>query len=129
MSVAHRLDTVAQMDIEPGGADFTPRLSDKILSAFTHAYAAGEIEIARHLRRILESNERARGRCGGKAAGKGKSNGQSRVDPVARADQWVVFVEARNQYWAVTHRGGAKTADIDQALDRMKDAYRRYSQG
>ena len=120
MAVARHAEMTSDIDAGEPGADFTRRLSDKILNAFNHAYAVGETDIARHLRRILVRNER--GHNGDRAR-------QDGCDAVARADLWVAFVEARNEYRAVSARKRASEKQIDQALQNMKDAYRRWSDG
>ena len=98
--------------------EITRRLSDKILSAFNHAYAIGESDIADKLREVLAFNEKSsqveveqRGGC----------------DPLGRADLWVAFVEARNRYKKVCNRRGADDDAANKSLETMKDAYQRWS--
>lgn len=103
---------------EQGAA--TRRLSDKILSAFSHAYAVGETEIARQLRAALVASEAG---CGGSAE-------QRRdYDPLGQADLWVAFVEARDGYKRARTAEGDDGAAVAVALDAMKAAYRRWSEG
>lgn len=103
-----------------GAGDCACRLSDKILQAFNHAYAVGEVDVAASLRRLLEK----RGRRG---ARDGRDRGAS--DPIRRANLWVQFVDSRNRYRAACdNRRGDATATAD-ALEDMKEAYRRWCEG
>ena len=100
-------------------SELTRRLSDKILSAFNHAYAIGEIEIARRLRDVLAKNEV----CNALAA-----ELRDQHDPLGMADLWVEFVETRNRYkWVCDHHRSEPGA-AEEALEAMKEAYRRWSQ-
>ena len=114
-------DSAAFADFAPDetAADFTRRLSDKILAAFNHAYAVGEVEMAKHLRKLLEKNETAR------SAGE---DNRAEYDPVRRADLWVAFVEQRNRYHAACEKGRAGAKATDKALEDMKEAYRQWCQ-
>lgn len=99
------------------------RLSDKILSAFNHAYAVGERETARRLRQALIASE-----TGGKLTVKGGDRRHG-YDPVGQADLWVNFVDARNSYKTLCEKGAVEDTRIAAALDLMKAAYRRWSAG
>ena len=114
-------DSADFTDFGPDGAaaDFTRRLSDKILAAFNHAYAVGEVEMAKHLRKLLEKNEHAR------SAG---DENRTEYDPVRRADLWVAFVEQRNRYHTACESGRANAKSTAKALEEMKDAYRLWCQ-
>ncbi len=90
------------------------RLSDKILAAFNHAYAVGEAATARKLRDVLVEHEAEKGVPGDR---RGNSN------PLAQADMWVDFVEARNRYNSISENKRAGQARMDEALAEMKDAY------
>lgn len=99
---------------------FNRRLSDKILAAFNHAYATGEIDIAVQLRQVLA-------RLDGDAA---PATGQRREDgtiALSRADLWIEFVEARNDYRAACERADADPAVVSRTLGAMKAAYKRWS--
>ena len=98
--------------------DTRRRLSDKILAAFNHAYAVGEMDVARMLKTALEQNE--------KHAGKFKEMRHS-YDPLGEADLWVAFVEARNSYRHASESGAQDAAAIAQSLEDMKEAYRVWS--
>ncbi len=96
------------------------RLSDKILAAFSHAYATGEAGIARQLHDALTENEKI-----AEAAFPGdKRNGTA---PLQRAELWVAFVDARDGYRLACDRGDAGSPAADASLAVMKDAYLRWS--
>lgn len=101
-----------------GGLEITRRLSDKILAAFNHAYGIGEVEVAQALRRALALTEEERPAVERRGS----------YSPVAHAELWVAFVEARETYKTVMARPGARPAEMDAALDRMKDAYRAWTE-
>ena len=67
---------------------YNRRLSDKILAAFNHAYAVGEIEMASRLREILARLDKDQA----------EGEGQRRDGAIAlcQADLWIEFVEVRN---------------------------------
>ena len=96
------------------------RLSDKILAAFTHAYAVGEQDVAKKLKTALAANEKNAGATKNRRAGDGA---------VGQADLWVKFVDARDGYKKACDKKGANAASIAAALDDMKDAYRQWSMG
>lgn len=94
------------------------RLSDKILAAFSHAYAVGEHEVACKLRDALIAS----------AARQMRTNDKRKsYDPLGQADMWVAFVEARNAYRALAEAGKQDADALAVALDAMKEAYRRWS--
>jgi hypothetical protein len=94
------------------------RLSDKILAAFNHAYAVGEVDVAKTLRSALIENEQR--------SGKYREMRQS-YDPLGEAELWVAFVEARNSYRALCDGGKRDAVAIARSLEAMKDAYRAWS--
>ena len=98
----------------------TRRLSDKILSAFSHAYAVGEVDIARQLRAALAANE---------ATYSVPREQRQGYNPLGQADLWVAFVEARNDFKRVRESAAGDADAVAVALDAMKDAYRRWSAG
>jgi hypothetical protein len=95
------------------------RLSDKVLAAFNHAYAVGEIDVAAQLREILAKLERDRV----------VAYSERKATPVAlsHADLWVEFVEARNDYRMACEDNSLDTEAVAHYLERMKDAYRSWS--
>lgn len=117
MSPLDHPDALAAIHETGARADGGRRLSDKILAAFSHAYAVGEADVAKKLRAALSASaspppaERRRDQRRGH-------------DPLAQADRWVAFVDARNRYKALAAGGPADAAD---ALETMKAAYRAWS--
>lgn len=102
---------------------FDRRLTDKILAAFNHAYAVGDIEVARRLRAVLamaEEHERRRVR---EEPGRERRGGAA----VDQADLWVAYVEARNRYQLLVATQGPQGAESCAAFETMKRAYRRWS--
>lgn len=114
--------------IDPGGVGipaFDRRLTDKILAAFNHAYAVGDVEVARELHALLavaERHERTRFR---EAAGM-ERRGAGALD---QAELWVAYVKARNLYQAAAAAGGPQAAEARAAFEVMKQAYRSWSHG
>jgi hypothetical protein len=110
-----------------GMPGFDRRLTDKILAAFNHAYAVGDVEVARRLHTVLalaEDHERGRLPATRGAGAERRSGGA-----VDQADLWVAYVEARNGYQALCQAGGADSAEARAAIEAMKRAYQRWSNG
>lgn len=108
-----------------GMPGFDRRLTDKILAAFNHAYAAGDLEVARRLHAALAiaaDHEQRRVRAIDGAERRG-------ADAVDQAGLWVAYVEARNSYQTACQSGGGGTDEARACFDAMKRAYRRWSQG
>lgn len=101
-----------------GTLAITRRLSDKVLAAFNHAYATGEVEVASKLRAVLLVTE----------AKRPKGDKRGGYDATAHADLWVGFVEARNTYKTLCEKKGVKASDLNAAQEKMKDAYRAWSE-
>lgn len=101
-----------------GTLEITRRLSDKVLAAFNHAYATGEVEVAKKLRAVLKVTESKRPR-GDKRGG---------YDAVVHADLWMTFVEARDAYKSLCEKKGSKASDLEKAQEAMKNAYRAWSE-
>ncbi len=104
---------------ETGTPPKNRRLSDKVLAAFNHAYAVGEIDVAAQLREILARLERDRV----------VAHSERKAQPVSlsHADLWVDFVEARNDYRMACEDASLDTEAVAQHLARMKDSYQRWS--
>ena len=100
-------------------SDENRRVSDKILAAFSHAYAVSEFDTATKLRNILVEHE-------AEYAAPGER--RKRSDPVAQADLWVAFIEARNCYNSISEKKGVSQDRIETALTEMKNAYQIWSQ-
>lgn len=107
-----------------GTPAFDRRLTDKILAAFNHAYAVGDVEVARRLHAVLalaESHEDGRLLV---VAGIERRAGGA----IDQADLWVAYVEARNSYQAVSEPGLPESEEARAAFAAMKRAYRRWSE-
>lgn len=104
---------------DTGVPRYNRRLSDKILAAFNHAYAVGEIEMASHLREVLARLDK----------NQAQGEGQRRDGTIAlcQADLWIEFVEARNDYRTICDKPDTDAGIIQTSLDAMKDAYQRWS--
>ena len=98
---------------------YNRRLSDKILAAFNHAYAVGEIEMASRLREILARLDKDQA----------EGEGQRRDSAIAlcQADLWIEFVEVRNDYRIKCDKPDLDAGIVQTSLDAMKDAYQRWS--
>lgn len=108
-----------------GTPGFDRRLTDKILAAFNHAYAVGDIAVARRLHAVLAlAEDHERGRL---LAGPGIERRDSGA--IDQADLWVAYVEARNSFQAVCEPGQPETDETRAAFEAMKRAYRRWSDG
>lgn len=109
---------VGTVDRDLGQPEYNRRLGDKLLAAFNHAYAIGERRIATLLRSMLEDIE-GRNRMSG-----GKPRMESAL---GQADLWMAFVEARDHYRALCADESADPEDVADALEDMKEKYRRWS--
>lgn len=92
-----------------GEPDHGRRLGDKILSAFNHAHAIGEIEIARSLRQALVDSEA--------------------VARHATPTSGSACVEARNAYNRAVASKDISPETLQEALQAMREAYQRWSGG
>ncbi len=100
--------------------DVRRRLSDKILTAFNHAYSVGEYDIAKQLKAALANNE--------KQAGPHKEM-RKFYDPLGEAERWIGFVHTRNGYRTACDKINNDPNAVAEALESMKKAYRLWSQG
>ena len=101
-----------------GRPEHDRRLTDKILGAFNHAYANGDVGVAATLRRALEEAE----------LGPIPSASDRRLSTaLLQADLWVEFVEARKAYHRATERDRRDPAEIEESRLEMIEAYRRWS--
>lgn len=96
------------------------RLSDKIVAAFSHAYAVGELDVAKKLKDALATNEKKISPFANMRVG---------YDPLGQADLWVTFVKTRNKYKAEYEKNKSDSAMIAKLLEAMKEAYRSWSMG
>jgi hypothetical protein len=111
--------SVEDIASETGAPSHSRRLSDKVLAAFNHAYAVGEIEVGTRLREILAKLEQERVLAHG--------NRQAMAVALGQADLWVDFVEARNDYRVACEDDLLDSEAVTRVLDQMKDAYQRWS--
>ena len=118
MSPLDDFDQIAVLDAAASRTQASRRLSDKILAAFSHAYAVGEAEVAMKLKDALAASE---------AKHTPPADKRKSYDPLGQAEMWVAFIEARNSYKTLAERPGADPDRLATALDEMKEAYRRWS--
>ena len=111
-----------------GKPKFDRRLSDKILAACNHAYAADEVELANKLRILLEEAE-------GKELSHCERPGASVLDmPIRRnsnavqqARLWTQFVNARQGYISLSIRATSSEEQIKAAYGGMRTSYARWT--
>ena len=114
--VEFSLDVV--MDQTGQRPDVRRRLSDKILAAFSHAYAVGAYDIAAQLKAALAQNE---------GAGGAHMDMRKTYDPLGEAELWTGFIDARNRYRTACENNAGDHDVLAEALGIMKDAYRLWS--
>lgn len=119
MEQANGTDGPRAIASDTGVPRYNRRLSDKILAAFNHAYAVGEIDVAARLREVLARLDK----------GQSEGDGQRRDATIAlcQADLWIEFVEARNDYRMACDKPDMNNDVIENSLEAMKDAYQRWS--
>ena len=100
-----------------GKLEYDQRLSDKVLSAFNHAYASGAHKVADRLRNVLADVERRE---------RGEHDRRSK-GVVSQADLWIGFIEARNGYNALVGSDDSPPKKVEVALDSMKEAYQEWA--
>ncbi|MGB8274975.1 MAG: hypothetical protein WCF16_06855 [Alphaproteobacteria bacterium] len=103
-----------------GVPEYNRRLADKILTAFNHAYATGEIDIAQDLHAALEKLEQRQRTEGPSPRSKSL---------VADAKLWTGFVDARDRYQSISNDPDANDEAVAEALADMKEAFRLWSVG
>ncbi|MGB0572479.1 MAG: hypothetical protein ACPGQM_10520 [Alphaproteobacteria bacterium] len=115
---AGTVGNVAAIASDTGIPRYNRRLSDKILAAFNHAYAMGEIEIASGIREVLARLD--------DAVPEGKGQRRDGAIALCQADLWIEFVEARNDYRTACGKPGTDSAMVETSLEAIKDAYQRW---
>ena len=121
------MNAEARGDHRYGKPRFDRRLSDKILSAYNHAYAADEVELASKLRALLEEAEN-------KEIAHCERAGGSVLDvPVRRSSNavqqarlWARFVDARQGYVSLSIRAASSEAEVRDAFNAMQTSYARW---
>ena len=86
-------DDASEFFIDAGVPRYNRRLTDKILAAFNHAYAMGEMDLARNLWECLVAAEK----LGQQQHGRRRPN-----QALDLAAEWVAFVDARDRYREVS---------------------------
>ncbi|MDX1484459.1 MAG: hypothetical protein R3229_08260 [Alphaproteobacteria bacterium] len=111
-----------------GTPRFNRRLSDKILAAYNHAYAADEAELANKLRVLLEEAE-------AKELAHCERPGASVIDkPIRRSSNavhqahlWSQFVDAKQGYVSLSIRENSPLEDVEAAYAGMRNSYTRWA--
>ncbi len=121
------MNAEARGDHRYGKPRFDRRLSDKILTAYNHAYACDELELASKLRSLLEEAE-------GKEIAHCERGGGSILDmPVRRTSNavrqarlWTQFVDARQGYVSLSIRSSSSEQQVREAFNAMQTSYARW---
>lgn len=109
-------DDASEFFIDAGVPRYNRRLTDKILAAFNHAYAMGEMDIARSLWDCLVAAERL-----GQQYRRRRPN-----QALDLAAEWVAFVDARDRYREASRTPHADPARASDAFRGMRDAYQSW---
>ncbi len=109
-------DDASEFFIDAGVPRYNRRLTDKVLAAFNHAYAMGEMDLARSLWECLVAAEKL-----------GQQHHQRRRPNQALdlAAEWVAFVDARDRYREVS-RAPQAAEEASDAFRSMRDAYQSW---
>jgi hypothetical protein len=109
-------DDASDFFIDAGVPRYNRRLTDKILAAFNHAYAMGEMEIARTLWECLVAAEKL-----------GQQHQRRHPNQaVGLAAEWVSFVDARDRYREASRARPADPGEASDAFRSMRDAYQSW---
>ncbi len=110
-------DDPSEFFMDAGVPRYNRRLTDKILAAFNHAYAMGEMDLARSLWDCLVAAEKL-----------GREYHQRRRPNQALdlAAEWVAFVDARDRYREVRGAPQAAADETSEAFRSMRDAHRSW---
>jgi hypothetical protein len=109
-------DDASEFFIDAGVPRHNRRLTDKVLAAFNHAYAAGEMDLARALWDCLVTAEKL-------------GHPYARRTPNQTLDlaaEWVAFVDARDRYRDVSRASKGRPEDASDAFRTMRDAYQTW---
>jgi hypothetical protein len=110
-------DDASEFFIDAGMPRYNRRLTDKILAAFNHAYAMGEMDLARSLWECLVAAEKL-----------GQQHQRRRPNQALDlAAEWVAFVDARDRYRDVSRTHAPDPAAASEAFRSMRDAYQSWS--
>ncbi len=108
----------SEIVVSIGAPKYDRRLSDKILAAFSHAYAEGAPAVAAVLRRALEEAERG---------ADGSEPDRRLSGALVQADLWMEFVEARDFFRRIFEAEAPDPKEVECARAEMMDAYKRWS--
>jgi hypothetical protein len=120
MSSFNALPVESEIIVSIGTPQYDRRLSDKILAAFSHAYAEGATAVAAILRRALEEAERDM-----ESLAPDRDRRQSAA--LTQADLWMEFVEARDFFRRAFAAEVPDPKDLERTRGEMMDAYKRWS--
>lgn len=110
-------DDASEFFIDAGVPRYNRRLTDKILAAFNHAYAMGEMDLARSLWECLVAAEK----LGQQAHGRRRPN-----QALDLAAEWVAFVDARDRYREVSRTPQKDVEEASDAFRTMREAYQSW---
>lgn len=109
-------DDASEFFIDAGVPRYNRRLTDKILAAFNHAYAMGEMDLARNLWECLVAAEKL-----GQQYQRRRPN-----QALDLAAEWVAFVDARDRYREVSRTPQTAAEEASDAFRSMRDAYQSW---
>jgi hypothetical protein len=110
-------DDAGEYFIDAGVPRHNRRLSDKILAAFNHAYAMGEMDIARSLWECLVAAEKL-----GQEYHRRRPN-----QALDLAAEWVAFVDARDRYRDASRASHGDSGAASAAYRSMRDAHQNWT--
>ncbi|HEY7607723.1 MAG TPA: hypothetical protein VIF14_00705 [Alphaproteobacteria bacterium] len=110
-------DDASEFFIDAGVPRYNRRLTDKILAAFNHAYAMGEMDLARNLWECLVAAEKL---------GQQYHHRRRPNQSLDLAAEWVAFVDARDRYREVSRTPQAAGENASDAFRAMRDAYQSW---
>jgi hypothetical protein len=109
-------DDASEFFIDAGVPRYNRRLTDKVLAAFNHAYAMGEMDLARRLWECLVEAEKI-----GQQYQRRRPN-----QALDLAAEWVAFVDARDRYREASRQRPVSPEEASEAFRRMRDAYQNW---
>lgn len=109
-------DDASEFFIDAGVPRYNRRLTDKVLAAFNHAYAMGEMDLARNLWDCLVAAEKL---------GQQQHHRRRPNQALDLAAEWVAFVDARDRYREAS-RTPRPSDTASDAFRSMRDAYQSW---
>ena len=110
-------DDASEFFIDAGVPRYNRRLTDKVLAAFNHAYAMGEMDLARSLWECLVAAEKL---------GQQQHHRRRPNQALDLAAEWVAFVDARDRYREVSRTPQTAGDEASDAFRSMRDAYQSW---